>query len=90
MVFRLSFSITINTIFLATSGPFSFLLSAHLFSGLLVRLLSSLPSTSSLSQLLRKFSSCMALYYLTTSPSSFGYAPLSCSIFFVARLHRPF
>ena len=52
--------------------------------------LSFLSSPSSLNQLLRKFSSCMALYYLITSSSSLGNAPLSCSILSRARFHGPF
>ena len=49
-----------------------------------------MPSTSSLSQLLGQFSSCMALYYLTMSPSSLGNAPLSCNLFSLATFHGAF
>ena len=61
---------------------FSYPKFAHFFSDFLVSLLlSSFPTRSSLSQLLRKFSSYIALYSLTTSPSSLGNAPLSCNFF---------
>ena len=44
---------------------------------------SPLPSTSSLNQLMRKFSSCMLLYSLIKPPSSVGTAHLSsCILFF--------
>ena len=47
--------------------------------------LSSLRSTSSRSQLLRKFFSCMAWCSLSRSPSSLGNAPLSSDILFFWR-----
>ena len=47
-------------------------------------------SRSSLSQLLRKFSSCMALYAQVKSLSSLGNAPLSSNILFLAMSHELF
>ena len=67
---------------------FSFSPSLHLLSSFL--LLFSLPTRSSPSQLLQKFSSCIAAHSLIISPSSLGDAPLSCNLFSLARSHRPF
>ena len=74
--------------FLLFSFPL-FTLSPSFFS-LTFAVLSSLPLTSSLSQLLKKFSSRKALYSLTASPSSLGNSPLSLKIFSLAKFHKPF
>ena len=68
-------------------SPFSFPLSAHLLFVSTFFVPSSLPSTSSLNKLLRKFSSCKALCSLITSPSSLGNA--SVLHFSLASVHRP-
>ena len=72
--------------FLLLSLPFlvSFSLFSFSFSDSFIHFLfSSIFSTrSSVSQLLRKFSSCIALYSRITSPSSLGMAPLSSNFSF--------
>ena len=45
---------------------------------------------SSLNQLLKKFSSCIPLYSVTASPSSFCHSPLSLKILSLAKFHKLF
>ena len=83
---ELKYLLLISTLSFLPTPPFS-----H-FCFLLVQpprsafFLSSSASTSSRSQLLRKFSSCMAWYSRSKSPSSLGKAPLSSSILFLVKL----
>ena len=65
-------------------SPLSFTLIAHSHRSFFFFL------PSSLNQLLKKLSSCIALYSLMASPFSFGNAPLSLRIFSPARFHNPF
>ena len=51
---------------------------------------SSFFSPSSLNQLVKKMSSCIALYSPVMSPSSSSSAPLSRSTFSLTRFHNPF
>ena len=82
LTFLLSLSLSCSLSFSPLFLPFSsrpFLLHSH----------RSFPPSFLLSQLLNKFSSCMALFAPTASPSSCGSAPLSLMTFSLTRFHNP-